>query len=483
VTTCGAVEFDSKISAYAGHDCLDANPRDPIACNDDGPAPCNAGSTIYLNSPAAGTQFLLRLGGYRATAGVDPATSGAFLLNISCGTPIVRPANDNCADITPIVVVPNTVYTELVPSNFDATNAGCFLIPDGTWHAFTLDHCADIVIDLCGTNGLLGSDVSQIHYTSPKIWTECPCQDGVFYSSASTHVWGLCSIAEGGVTEKRDIVNGMLPGTYYYYVSSIPGYQGPYYWNIRDTEIDCAYCPSLHNTALCGTPGSFEYINRFRIAGIDNPSGCGGTGNGDDGYADYSQDAPDGDGIVPGGNVYRGLTYDFTVNISLTHPEDVIGIWVDWNQDYDLGLFSPSELVFHGTPGQSTVTGSITVPFDAVLGNTGVSGRTVLRVGLMREATAGFAQCHGEILQGETEDYLLVVEELVCGDFDDDDDRDAADVTFLKDYYFTEGAAPDVAERGDINADCCINIADIVFLADFVHRGGADPICLPCMQP
>ncbi len=49
-------------------------------------------------------------------------------------------------------------------------------------------------------------------------------------------------------------------------------------------------------------------------------------------------------------------------------------------------------------------------------------------------------------------------------------------VVFLINYIFKSGAAPYPLNRGDVNADCMVNLVDAIYLIDFIFRGGPAPL-------
>ncbi|MBD3380996.1 MAG: hypothetical protein GF404_02240 [candidate division Zixibacteria bacterium] len=62
-----------------------------------------------------------------------------------------------------------------------------------------------------------------------------------------------------------------------------------------------------------------------------------------------------------------------------------------------------------------------------------------------------------------------------CGDANADGINDASDVSFVMNYMFNGGPAPDPPESADVNCDTKVNMLDLVFLVDFVFRDGHDP--------
>jgi hypothetical protein len=54
-----------------------------------------------------------------------------------------------------------------------------------------------------------------------------------------------------------------------------------------------------------------------------------------------------------------------------------------------------------------------------------------------------------------------------------------ADLTYLVDFLFRGGPAPQCFEEGDVNGDGGINVADVTYLVDYLFRGGPPPPACP----
>ena len=151
--------------------------------------------------------------------------------------------------------------------------------------------------------------------------------------------------------------------------------------------IPCKYCPSSF------IDSTDDYISRVQVADIDNSS----IGNG---YEDFTSFVTD---------VFRDSTY--TIQVDVTVNGDWIqycNVWVDWNHDcqfsdidekIDLGQ-TP------GTQGVHSLSGAITVPANALTGQTRM--RIIEKWDTPPESCAsGF--------YGETEDYTLNVRDTLVG--------------------------------------------------------------------
>ena len=136
------------------------------------------------------------------------------------------------------------------------------------------------------------------------------------------------------------------------------------------------YPPSKGNSTY------YEWIDRVRIGTLDNTSGD------NNGYGDYTS-------IVTNANRGETLSVSLTPGFSGSSYTEYWKVWIDANQDYDFN--DPGEEVFSKS-GSSTVTGSLTIPSSAVVGQTRV------RVS-MRYRSA--PPSSGNFDYGEVEDYTF----------------------------------------------------------------------------
>jgi hypothetical protein len=137
--------------------------------------------------------------------------------------------------------------------------------------------------------------------------------------------------------------------------------------------------------AYCTASGGCdEYISRVQFGTINNTSGCSG-------YADYTSISTE---------VEPGETYPITITNPVPYSSDIVGIYIDWNQNEsftDAGEFYPTT----SSGGGASFTGNILVPDDAV------AGPTRMRVRLQWGGT--LSPC-GTTSYGEVEDYTLDVQ-------------------------------------------------------------------------
>jgi len=96
-STCGTVDFDSRLAIYAGNATCPVADGDLLACNDDGGS-CAAYTSSVIFEVVMGETYLLRLGGFGGAVG-----SGTMdLIEIIPPTP---PANDLCEEATDVFVM------------------------------------------------------------------------------------------------------------------------------------------------------------------------------------------------------------------------------------------------------------------------------------------------------------------------------------------------------------------------------------------
>jgi hypothetical protein len=71
--------------------------------------------------------------------------------------------------------------------------------------------------------------------------------------------------------------------------------------------------------------------------------------------------------------------------------------------------------------------------------------------------------------------FFFILIDYPCGDVNRDGVVNILDISFLIDYLYGGGPAPEPLERGDLNNDGAVNLLDITRLIDFLYMGG-DPI-------
>jgi len=73
--------------------------------------------------------------------------------------------------------------------------------------------------------------------------------------------------------------------------------------------------------------------------------------------------------------------------------------------------------------------------------------------------------------------FVSVADAFIKGDANNDGDINILDLTYMVDYIFRNGPAPDPFLAGDANCDDNSNILDLTYLVDFIFRGGPIPDC------
>jgi hypothetical protein len=64
-----------------------------------------------------------------------------------------------------------------------------------------------------------------------------------------------------------------------------------------------------------------------------------------------------------------------------------------------------------------------------------------------------------------------------CGDVNNDGVVSVLDITYLQNYIYYSGPAPNVMRSADVNCDCAINILDISYLIAYIYSSGPAPEC------
>jgi hypothetical protein len=149
------------------------------------------------------------------------------------------------------------------------------------------------------------------------------------------------------------------------------------------TENPTAYCPVKSNYTRD------EYISQIEIGDLKYKT------NGYD-YSNYSFKTV---------NVHRGMTIEATLTPKFRKDtlNQMWRVWIDYNNDGDFQ--GDGELVMSGS-GKGVVQGTITIPGDAVFGN------TRMRIMMQRDETP--EPCEN-IAFGEVEDYGINIKPIMVG--------------------------------------------------------------------
>jgi len=153
----------------------------------------------------------------------------------------------------------------------------------------------------------------------------------------------------------------------------------------QNLEQACQAVEITSGPGYCAASGGgYEYISSVEVGTINNT--VTGSGN----YVDYTYLST---------TMERDSSYAITITNGNPYSSDQCGIWIDWNQDLDFGDFGET-ITISNSPGTGPYSATITVPIDAVLGN------TRMRIRIMYTGTLN--SC-GSTTYGEVEDYTVNV--------------------------------------------------------------------------
>ncbi len=139
-------------------------------------------------------------------------------------------------------------------------------------------------------------------------------------------------------------------------------------------------------------------ISKVELSSLTNTSSCSSAG-----YIDYS-------GSVPTLSLDAGQTYSINVKVGSDYS-NYVSAWIDYDHN---GVFDTNEYTNLGSTsgaGDSTVYSSITIPINAILGNTKLRIRNNNGISFTSSepCSAGMAPRHSLTFtgNGETEDYMI----------------------------------------------------------------------------
>ncbi len=486
------VNFDANLEVYEGFECpVNPDPRDPIRCNDDGcwqdlrNWPIEHGS--YTSFPVTeDDEILLRVGGW-----YNPPDNPLEIGGMGYGTfsifiddhATVSPVNDFCVDVTPVVLADGVVDTRVGLTDY-ATRNDMDLVcapPEEemkVWEAFTVSEgvCMEVQVDYFGSPDRY-SDNNRYDADAENglLWIGCPCEGDFFSIQAAVGCLNLNECVYPGDFNNIFIWPMMPAGDYWFPVSQsssgLLSHWFDYNLNITGAVIDCEYCLSTANYAMCTDLPMITGLSWIDDVSFDGVALT--TGTGCMGYEDHSD-------IVSG--VYRGITYTVTATMykhqQVPGVHDFCDVWIDWNQN---SVFFDAGEHYVMTRFGYDWSAEFTVPLEAVLEDGGASMETRMRIKLSSDADGSPSYC-GEVTWGETEDYGLMVTDIECGDFDDNG-ADPGDIDFLRDWYYGGTTLPDYWQRADLDGDCAITIADVILLADYVHGRVLSVDCIQVICP
>lgn len=157
VATCGGTALDTKIGVYQGGTC----PPNPgslvlLGCNDDA---CAFQSSVTI-PVVAGSQYLVRIGGYHGQQG-----TGLFTISYACAVP-----NDICSGSLPIALG-TTAYSTLAATSGEPSVPGC----GAGLPAIGADIWFDFVSPCTGT--IQVSTCNSVNYDSKlAVYDGCPME-------------------------------------------------------------------------------------------------------------------------------------------------------------------------------------------------------------------------------------------------------------------------------------------------------------------
>lgn len=105
------------------------------------------------------------------------------------------------------------------------------------------------------------------------------------------------------------------------------------------------------------------------------------------------------------------------------------------------------------------------------------SGSGYFLTATLGQTAAGFAGTIDYSLnQGFWQDFLHIPG-FVCGDANGNGSLNALDVTFLINFIYKHGPAPNPLQSGDVNRSGTINALDVTFMINFLYKHGPAPNC------
>ncbi|MFC2100635.1 GEVED domain-containing protein [Bacteroidota bacterium] len=182
-------------------------------------------------------------------------------------------------------------------------------------------------------------------------------------------------------------------GGNYYQIKAYTGLSGDTV-HLNDTTVKTVQ-NMLPNYCICSaTSGSYEDLTNVTISNLNNTSTVPASGSM---YTDFTSTVAPAQ-LAPGVTYPVSITSDFAVYT--TQYTCWVNMFIDYNRD---GVFDPvSELAFGSTTTSSnTVTGTVTVPWNAN------PGLTMMRVVLRESGTQANTGPCGTYTWGETEDYYV----------------------------------------------------------------------------
>lgn len=314
-------DYDTQLSIYDG----DCNNLSCVASNDD----ANGFQSLASFQSTAGVTYYILVHGYNTAI-------GNYNMSVICAT---APPNNDCANVTPYnLSTPGTVTFTGNSLGSTDNSLGQSYGSAQVWEAITLDNCANLVIDYCGTSPTFVN-------TFIGISTGCPAEFPGNYLMANSFDFLTCP--DGNPTV---YFNNLAPGTYYIPVFGDAPDNHAYTMNVVSTPtfeppvITPASLPEICNGSSielnitnAGTLGEFEIV----ISGI--------------GFLDevsWTLNDANNITVASGGNYAQGSTNTVVVTVSngpFTFTVSTLGFWNDNVADYSITCLSTGTLIASGT--------------------------------------------------------------------------------------------------------------------------------------
>jgi hypothetical protein len=416
------------------------------------PAVANTVGGFATGSLSNGTTTLnLNAGTYRLVIDTWPTPNcGSFNLRITRNAPAVPPANDACANATPLPCGTSGLAGTTVNSVVETAPSGC-ASQRGVWYTFTgdgqqttltspttFDHELTIVSGSCGSftniacvDGNTGTEtytftttIGVQYYVYVAHWSASSTTTGTFSISRSCII--PCSTSPSTLTANLSatVVNDAVTYTTSGGSGTVTGYEfssnnfstvaGSFAttaspWtlllNVLEPQLyvraitQASGCATVFSNAVmvslsCATPitdgtSDGDYITNVSFNSINNNSTSEAFA---DAYQNFTSIST---------SVCKGSSYPLSVSGTSTFGSNQgFSAWIDWNGD---GVFQTTEQVLTSAPAPSA-SSSVTVPLTAVAGT--VKMRVASRWNGTPNANACDPTPYGF---GEMEEYSILI--------------------------------------------------------------------------
>ena len=218
ILTSPGTSNDSHIALYEVSGCDDEPSYDQLYCSED-ISGSNWMSYIITEELAPGTYYI--------QCGTWTNSSGSYELEVKAVVPIILPPNNECENASVTEVIVDGPVVSVSGNGTDATDENMMGVAH-VWEAFTLDACADVSLDFCGS-----SPVPVIIFNS--LFNSCDI--GNIFQNGSIDT-DLC------VDGNQAMNYTSLPaGTYYYPIIADENLGGFEDYTLNITAVTCAIIP------------------------------------------------------------------------------------------------------------------------------------------------------------------------------------------------------------------------------------------------